>query len=163
MNTWNLNGTWRLKYRKPGDEWSEIPAEVPGNVELDLMRAGVLPDLTHGNNVYRALEFEECEWLYETVFRLDALPAERLRLVFDGIDCFATVRLNGVEAGRAANMLIAHAFDVTGLAVAGENRLEVVIAPAVAEGRRIPPSPSENAFPGNWESLRVRKAPHMYG
>lgn len=163
MNTWNLNGTWRLKYRKPGDEWSEIPAEVPGNVELDLMRAGVLPDLTRGNNVYRALEFEECEWLYETVFRLDALPAERLRLVFDGIDCFATVRLNGAEAGRTANMLIAHAFDVTGLAVAGENRLEVAIAPAVAEGRRIPPSPSENAFPGNWESLRVRKAPHMYG
>lgn len=99
MNTWNLNGAWRLKYRKPGDEWSEIPAEVPGNVELDLMRAGVLPDLTRGNNVYRALEFEECEWLYETVFRLDALPAERLRLVFDGIDCFATIRLNGVEAG----------------------------------------------------------------
>ncbi len=163
MNSWNLNGTWLLKYRKPGDEWREVSAEVPGNVELDLMRAGVLPDLACGSNIYRALELEEYEWQYETVFRLEAVPTERLQLVFEGIDCFAVVRLNGREAGRAANMLIAHTFDVTGLAVAGENRLEVAIAPAVAEGRRIPPSPQENAFPVNWESLRVRKPPHMYG
>ena len=41
MNTsYNLNGDWRLVC----DDGREFPARVPGDVHLDLMRAGVIPD-----------------------------------------------------------------------------------------------------------------------
>ena len=43
----SLNGEWKLRYcleteHMPAPEtWPEISAQVPGNVELDLYRAGV--------------------------------------------------------------------------------------------------------------------------
>ena len=35
------------------------------------------------------------------------------RLVFEGLDTFATIYVNGHEVGKTANMLMSHAFDVT--------------------------------------------------
>ena len=55
MNTIDLNGNWMLQFgpqteaaSKMGDpeipeEWTKLTAMVPGNVELDLMDAGMLP------------------------------------------------------------------------------------------------------------------------
>ena len=62
----NLNGRWDLYYaletqkmedspeylRRYGEK---IPAEVPGNVELDLERAGREPDPFYAENIYRFL------------------------------------------------------------------------------------------------------------
>ena len=52
MNAFSLNGDWSLYYLKegPGIETLEhpgaafVPAQVPGNVELDLQRTGLLPE-----------------------------------------------------------------------------------------------------------------------
>jgi len=85
-------------------------------------------------------------------------------LVFDGIDCLATVTLNGHEVGCAGNMLISHRFDVTKwLDLAAENLLEVHILPAVPAGQGVELSPDTFAQPNSWESLHIRKAGHMYG
>ena len=63
MHRIDLNGAWTLQFgpqveRPPDDrmmapeipdDWDRIPAGVPGNVELDLIRAGLLPeDLERG-------------------------------------------------------------------------------------------------------------------
>ena len=63
MQQISLNGIWKLTYGPQANhsslaeplipaEWSMITAEVPGNVELDLMAAGLLPDISVGNNIY---------------------------------------------------------------------------------------------------------------
>ena len=166
MNILDLNGKWQLKYRiqsLPGDNWEEVDAEVPGNVELDLMRHGIIPDLTKGDNIYAALEFEQYEWLYLKTFRVPAgFDSDRAVLVFDGIDCIASIKLNGHEIGQASNMFIEHRFDVADALIPdGENLLEVRIRSAVQEGRKHELSPETFAF--NWESLYIRKAGHMYG
>lgn len=168
MILFNLNGKWQLKYRRQsasGGQWHEIEGEVPGNVELDLMRAGIVGDLTLGDNVYQALALEQNEWQYVKTFRLTGpVPAGKVMLVFEGIDCLATVKLNGHEVGHAANMLISHCFDVTKeLDPAAENLLEVHIRPAVPAGQAFELSPDTYAQPNSWESLRIRKAGHMYG
>ena len=125
----NLNGTWQLTYgpikdlavlkqnpSQPPADFTTIPATVPGNVELDLMAAGRLPDLYHGANVYEALKLEANQWWYRRTFTAPRLVAgEKAELVFDGLDCVGTVWLNGKLAGRSANMFIPHRFDVTGL------------------------------------------------
>ena len=46
-----------------------VPARVPGNVELDLERAGRLPDPFVGENIHRLRAYESCDWLYTTVVR----------------------------------------------------------------------------------------------
>ena len=46
-----------------------IPARVPGNVELDLVRAGLLPEqLEKGHNIYLLRELETMQWWYTKNF-----------------------------------------------------------------------------------------------
>ncbi|MGD0091346.1 MAG: sugar-binding domain-containing protein [Planctomycetota bacterium] len=149
----------------PQTGWTALPATVPGNVELDLLAAGLIKEPAQGNHIYALREYETCEWWYSRRFGSPPLGAgQRAELVFEGLDCLGTVWLNGRLLGRTDNMFIAQRFDVTGLLRAGaENELAVRIASAVLAGRRSRIAASEYAFRTNWESLHVRKAPHMYG
>ena len=172
-----LDGNWTLIHFEEGsrhiahpDELSAcglpaIPAQVPGNVELDLMRAGELPDIYHGDNIHRLRPLESHEWWYRCSFPAPAIQAgQRMDLVFEGLDCLATVWLNGVELGTAANMLIAHRFDVTRqLRPGAVNELVVRLRSVVNVARQRMPDACESHFLTNWELAAVRKAPHMAG
>ena len=167
MSIFDLDGTWQLSYGPQGldpEAFPAIPAIVPGNVELDLMAAGVLPDLVKANNIYLLREYEGYQWWYRRSFDAPAtVPAERVELVFEGLDCIASVFVNGELVGEPRNMLIPHRFDVTDLLRDGENELVVRIDSAVIEGRKHSPAAIEGAMGSNWESLSIRKAAHMYG
>ncbi len=173
----DLNGAWRLFYgpqdrqapQSPAElaqsALKNIPAVVPGNVELDLMKAGLLPDISRGTNIYLLRPYELFQWWYHRKFATPPYANdEKVELVFEGLDCFADVWVNGREAGHAADMLVDQRFDITPfLNPDGENDLHVRIRSAVLEGRKIEVSPFQYAQEGNWESLSVRKAPHGYG
>ena len=173
----SLNGTWSLTFGScpdapkklpqsgpPGD-WPTISATVPGNVEIDMIAAGYLEPLEKGNRVYQALNLEYYQWWYRRTFQFTPkAPGARVDLVFDGLDCLGTIWLNGKLVGQAANMLIPHRFNVSGLLREGEaNELVVRIDPAVPAGFAFARSAWEKAGPGRVESLHIRKAPHMYG
>ncbi len=169
----DLGGAWTLQYgpdspSAPGDPAAlaaanlpRLPAVVPGNVELSLLEAGLVPPLEVGNNIYRLRPWEHMQWWYSRRFTAPpAVPAgSRLELVFEGLDCLATIWLNGVAIGSADNMLIPHRFDVTAAVRAGENEIVVRLASAVRAGQAHCP----DAVEAGGESLSVRKAPHMYG
>lgn len=174
VRSYPLDGEWTLVFfeeragerNHPRDvRWEEgIAAPVPGTVEEALMGAGVLPDLYFGENLPAARPFEFYEWWYRTAFSGTKVPAGcRADLVFEGLDCFATIWLNGGEVGRADNMLIAHRFDVTKVLHPGGNELVVRLESAVNAARRFTLDPSDGHLPTNFEQLHVRKAPHMYG
>lgn len=176
-----LNGKWRLYYSPEGSVKvdsvnaladSGIPsveAMVPGNVELDLSRAGVLPeDLFKGMNILEAEKYENYEWWYETEFDApDAPDADhKVILHFGAVDCFADYYLNGEKFGESDNMFIAQDFDVTDiLKYNEENTLHVHLASAVLKGAAQDIEPNMAMF--SWHpttiSTNVRKAPHNYG
>ena len=70
MKVVSMNGSWTLYYKlekgslpeNPSElkrsHWPSIPAIVPGNVELDLFRAGIEPDPFFGNNIYSYHKYE---------------------------------------------------------------------------------------------------------
>ena len=69
MNIRSLNGQRTLTYgpqssdavssaESPGEDWPGIPAEVPGNVELDMVAASRLEEPSVGNNIYARRELE---------------------------------------------------------------------------------------------------------
>jgi len=177
MTALDLNGTWQLTFgpqdasapSTPAElaacSWPTIAARVPGNVELDLLRAGIIEDPSVGDRIYPLREFETYRWWYRREFTAPALAdGERLELVFEGLDCLGTVWLNGREIGRTDNMLIAHRFDVTDhLHAGGVNELAVRIDSPILAARQRPCEPGEFTNNLNWESLAIRKAPHMYG
>ncbi len=170
----DLGGQWDLYYgpetaAAPTDPGSlvaaglpRLQAAVPGNVELALLGAGLLPPLEKGNNIYLLRQWEGTQWWYVRRFKAPAAPAGgKLELVFEGLDCLATLWLNGTLLGRADNMLIPHRFDITATVHAGgDNELVVRLASVVLAGRA---RCNEAIESGAFESLAIRKAPHMYG
>jgi beta-mannosidase len=130
-----------------------------------MIAAGCLDPLEKGNRVYQALNLECYQWWYRRTFQsANGNPDQKAELVFDGLDCIGTVWLNGTLLGHPANMLVPHRFDVSALLLPNRaNELVVRIDPAVPVGFAAPRSDWERANPGSWESLSIRKAPHMYG
>ena len=113
----NLNGVWRLACsdkagQRPDENW--IDAAVPGDVTVALSKAGQLPeDLFFRENLREAKWVEGKYWWYETAFTLKALPKNKLELVFQGLDLFATVYVNGEKAGTSNNAFNPFRFDVS--------------------------------------------------
>lgn len=175
----NLNGKWKLYYYKYGDrppvkpdELAALPcidATVPGNVELDLSAAGILPaDLFYGENLRKAEPYECYEWWYETGFTPES-PAsdERVVLRFGAVDCFAAYYLNDEKIGESDNMFIEQEFDVTErLKYGEENTLKVNIhSPAAVTGEI---ETEVSAAHYSWtvaatSAVNCRKAPHSFG
>lgn len=128
MKSKSLNGTWTLYYAESGkyeiENYSDfdkydipsINATVPGNVELDLSKAGLLPeDLFMGNTLIGEVrKIETWEWWYKTEFSKDDLDGNNVFLNFEAVDCYAEYYLNGEKIGESDNALIAHKFDVKG-------------------------------------------------
>ena len=119
-----LNGEYTLYVTNADDgimpqTAQDIPAEgisavVPGNVELDLMREGLLPDLYKGQNIRLAENLERKNFRYVKDFSADEQAFKKARLVFCGVDTFAEYYLNGEKIGESDNALIPFTFDVSG-------------------------------------------------
>jgi beta-mannosidase len=159
-----LDTPWTLSFQHPDtEEPTRIPASVPGNAELDLVGAGLLPDPYLGNNVQGLRPYEFVDWTYETAF--DGIDAgdDDLDLVFAGIDTIAEVSLNGEEILRCENMFLEHAVSVTEKLKARGNRLRVLIRSAVHHARSFDRPAGLFAQHYNYEHLHLRKAAHMFG
>ncbi|MDR1982085.1 MAG: glycoside hydrolase family 2, partial [Tannerellaceae bacterium] len=174
----SLNGEWDLFFweqpevpvRTPEAMQTinplKITARVPGNVELDLLAAGLIRDPMVGNNVWDMRRYEGYQWCYTRSFPTpEHTEKQKIVLRFGGIDCLADIWLNGKKVGSVENMLIEHAFDVTPLLEKeGENRLQVMIRSAVIEAQNELLSPlGDKGNKANAESENIRKAPHSYG
>ncbi len=171
----SLNGDWRLTFfpettGAPADPegisrggFDEIPAKVPGEAVLDLMRAGREPDPFYGENLYRYRKYEFCRWMYRRSF-IAPEGEQRLNLHFEGVNTVAEVFVNGVSLGRCYNMFIPHDFDVTDRVRRGvENDVAVVIFSPVNEARKydFPVSISSGEHTDEYAVLRM--PPHSFG
>ncbi len=166
----DLSGTWKLQEFDPGagvrarafapdyDDTGWLPADVPGDVHTSLAAAGLLDPPFYHMNAEKCQWVERREWWYRTTFTGPSLSGtDRQLLVFDGLDTYATIYLNGEEIGSHANMFVAVAFDVTGKVRPGQpNTLAVRFDPVLDRvgGREVP---------GQWggygpERVWVRKA-----
>ena len=181
MKKISLNGRHRLYFYDAGDYDADtpdgltegladgrvrlIPADVPGNAELALADAGLLPkDLYFGNNILETQKFEQYDFWYGIDFKLtEKQLLSALFLEFQGADTIAAYFLNGVKIGESRNMLIPHTFGINGCAKAGVNKLFVKLASAVryAAQREFPSHIAALAV--NHECAVIRKAAHSFG
>ena len=173
--TISLNGKWNLSFWKQpvtgavitpegiaALKVQTIPATVPGNVEIDLEAAGIIPDPLKGMNILQTRQYEGYQWCYSRSFPTPALKADqKLQLTFNGLDCLATVWLNGKLVGSPENMFIEHRFDITSFVrPGGTNELKVIIRSAVIEAQKYL---VQSITGRNDEEAFIRKAPSQYG
>ncbi len=177
MNCISLNGMWKLSYflegtaDVPGPDdldavGSEtISASVPGNVEMDLQRAGKVGDPFFGRNMYSFRKYEFYQWWYQREFEMpEGFAGKRCELLFHGLDCVAEVWLNGARVGECANMLAEQSFDVTDtLRIGATNHIAVRIRSPINAARSYDYDPILTSWENREECLWIRKAAHMYG
>lgn len=140
-----------------------IDAAVPGNFELSLEHAGILPDARVGLHAAELKKWEHMHVWYGRRFEFDGeTGAGKPYLHFEGLDTFTEIYLNGEKIGQTDNMLISHDIPADRLR-RGSNDLVVHILPAVIVARGLPSAPGDFAQYYNYASLRVRKAAHSFG
>lgn len=164
MKTISLNGIWNIKGRKQTDPSAPLvtlEGRVPGLVQLDLSRAGLLPeDLYMGENIIEAEKYESYEWWYERTF---TAPTEKnVYLVLEGVDCLAEYFINGVMIGKSENSFISHEFKIDDYITDGENTLTVHIKSATVLADSMD-YPIRTLFSINPEGSYIRKPPHSFG
>ena len=141
----DISGTWHARFsdytrgrphyadRDTTDPLRYLPVTVPGEIHLDLMKLGLIPDVHLQANCLAARWVEEQIWSYRRTFHTpEALaspaPGTRAWLYFEGLDYAAKIVLNGNQIATHANFFRPCRVEITGQLrhVAGtENTLAV--------------------------------------
>ncbi|MEO2076699.1 MAG: glycoside hydrolase family 2 protein [Bacillus sp. (in: firmicutes)] len=136
-----LNDNWKLKHFDVGAardlevaspeyiDYFWMTTAVPGDVHSTLIERKLIDDPFYGHNDLKCQWVEEKVWWYRTTFELHEEIGDRYELIFEGLDTFATVYLNGVELGSTENMFISHTFEVARELKRGKNVLAVRFDP----------------------------------
>ena len=149
---------WQLKYGG-----GVIPAAVPGDITIDLYKAGVVKDPYYADN------HKENDWIpredFTYITEIDGteeiLSQERVEIVFDGIDVYSEIFLNGQSIGCTDNMFLQYRFDVTDLLKKGKNELRVDMKSTLNKMDELDASKYFSIF--NEKRLLVRKAQCHFG
>ena len=151
-------------------------AHVPGSVQTDLLAAGLIGDPYYRDNEASLQWIGLADWQYRLTVQVDAATLQRdhAELVFDGLDTFADVSINGRSLLSADNMFRRWRVPVKGVLHAGANELLVTVHSPIA---RLQPwlAKQSYALPGEFDSAfgdepvgrqssnYVHKANYQYG
>src|SRR6202451_764553 len=109
----DLSSGWQFRALESATDKNDHPgivqwhaAQVPGVVHTDLLRNGLIADPFDRDNEFHLQWIGLTDWEYQTTFQLDAsaLNHDHVDLVFDGLDTFADVYLNGESILKSDNM-----------------------------------------------------------
>lgn len=121
-----LNGNWNGEcIANDGNQDFAFEATVPGCVHTDLLGKQIPDDIYYRDNADKCQWIEDRDWKYTRNFNLDYVP-EKAKLVFEGLDTYADIYLNGELLGSVDNMFIKHTFDAKSALRTGENTISVL-------------------------------------
>ncbi len=108
-----------------------VDATIPGDTYLALAAAGRIGDPYAGRVEKDVAWVADREWCWRTEFETAPAAGERIELLFEGLDTFAAIYLNGELLGATDNMFRPWRFEVASrLCVQGSNSLAIIFAPA---------------------------------
>ncbi len=108
---YELNSNWKFS-QEGKSEWKK--ATVPGVVHLDLLNNNMIEDPYWENNELKQRWIEEKNWIIVNHFLFDPViyNTDNIELVFEGLDTYATVLLNGDTILIADNMFRSWTVDI---------------------------------------------------
>ncbi|TRX97393.1 hypothetical protein FHL15_001671 [Xylaria flabelliformis] len=169
----DLSHGWQFREYDGGssNENPWLPVQkVPTQVHVDLLADKKIPDPFLDLNELAVRSLPEKQWTYRIQFAkptdLSSEAPIHTDLVFEGLDTFATVVLNGAEILKSDNMFISHRVDVTSL-LRDTNELEIHFDSAMLRGRDLVKEHShEHTFyvrQTEVSRVPVRKAQYHWG
>lgn len=146
----DLCGKWELR----GDDGKTYTATVPGCVHTDIVNENLY--WRDNSRAYRWIE--EHDWTYTKTFTVDKIQ-ENAYLIFEGLDTYCDIFLNGKKIGESENMYVPHKFLADGALRCGENTLTVQFFSPVKKVEGLPKR--SGAF--TTERLYTRRIQCTYG
>ena len=147
----------------PEEPWR--PAQVPGDVHLDLLRNKLIPDPFYRDNEAKLQWIEAASWEYRTTVNItpQILSNGNLDLVFEGLDAYAEVFLNDSQVLTSNNMFRIWRVNAKPHLHVGTNQLRILfpspdkaaVQAAAADPWRLKTHVEEKTY--------VRKAAYEYG
>jgi len=156
-----LSSNWKFRKLGSSDEW--LPATVPGTVHTDLLMNNKISDPFLGTNNLNLGWIDETDWEYSLDFDVSErlFKNKHVDLIFDGLDTYADVYLNGGPVLKADNMFRRWSIDCTEQLTKGNNNLTIIFKSALAEVKRKSKELSYSIPGGEWAF--ARKAAYHFG
>ncbi|CAH1280029.1 unnamed protein product [Diabrotica balteata] len=163
----SLNGKWILS--DSTKKYNNIKAAVPGGIYSDLMNSDIIGDIHYGFNDRDLKWVPRLNWTYTKTFVLsqDLINNENVYLVFDGLDTFSNIYLNGAKIGESKNMFVQYIFPIKNYLKVGNNTLTInflspieissTIATEQAKNYTVPPDCPAAEYNGECHVNMVRK------
>lgn len=162
-----LNTGWEFS-QAGEDRW--MSAVVPGTVHQDLIRHDLLPDPFYGANEEKIQWVENEDWKYRITFIVTEQQMQRddALLIFEGLDTYADVYLNGSLILKADNMFVGYTVPVKTVLRPGKNSLQLYFHSPIRQTLSQYESngfnyPASNDRRKERLSVFSRKAPYSYG
>ncbi|CUA77413.1 beta-mannosidase [Rhizoctonia solani] len=147
------------------DEW--IPTSTfPTSVHVELIKLGKIPDPYIGLNEWDVQWVGEADWAFRTSIQLQPkdLSEPNADLVFDGLDTYCTVQLNGKVILEASNMFLPYRVPVKEHLLEGSNELLLTFPSTFVKGRELQEKHGKfGLWNGDSSRLHVRTAQYTYG
>jgi len=157
---YELHKNWL--FRKAGD-LKYYYAYIPGTIHTDLYKNQIIPEPFYGNNEAKLQWIENENWEYRLIFSVSdtILNANHIQLIFEGLDTYATVKLNDSLILVADNMFRSWNVNIKPLLKKEKNELFIVFESAVKKGKKAA-ALLNYTLPGG-ERVFTRKAQYQYG
>lgn len=160
-----VDKNWEFKQLDKEDAEFLPVSQFPTNIHLDLIHHKIIPDPFIGKNELDVQWVGEAQWVYKTTFKGQPVPeGAKAVLAFDGLDTFATVKVNGTTILETDNMFTPERVEVTGL-LKEENELVISFDSAYLRGWKLVEKYPEHKW-GVWNGdnsrLAVRKAQYHW-
>ncbi|WP_027386347.1 beta-mannosidase [Chryseobacterium gregarium] len=151
---------WQFKNTK---ENSWLTATVPGTVHLDLMNNKIISDPYKDENEKKAQWIENEDWDYQASFKISSkeLENQNIDLVFNGLDTFSEIYLNGKLLTKTDNMFRKWEIPVKKDLKVGDNVLQIKFKSSVNAGKELAKK-VPFTMPESPRSF-IRKAQYQFG
>lgn len=152
---------WDFRPADANRDWGRV--EVPGNLHLDLWQNGHIPHPFSGQWEDSLQWISARDWSYRSHLHVSdtLLASGHPELVFEGLDTYADIYLNGVWIKRTDNMFRTWRIPVEGRLHPGHNSVEVLFRSAEKINDQLQQRAGMN-FPGG-NRVFSRKAQYQFG
>ncbi|CAH6720830.1 putative beta-mannosidase B [[Candida] jaroonii] len=153
---------WQYK-ASDSDKWSNSKPGDTCEIHPDLEFNGEIPPLFEDDNERHLQWIGEKDWEYKSTFQNDG-GFSTYQLIFEGLDTFADVYLNGELILSTESMFIEYTVDVTGKVKEGANELRIYFKAAIFIARDLEKKHFKAlGFNGESSRMQIRKAQYHYG
>ncbi len=145
------------------DNW--LPANVPGDVHLDLLRNKLIPEPFYRDNENKLQWIENADWEYRTTIPVSEklLRRQNIDLVFDGLNTCAQVYLNGNLLLTSDNMFRTYRLNAKPYLKPGDNQLRVVFTSSTQLAEKIADQDPWRPRTHTQARWYIRRAAYQYG